>query len=108
MLDVVRDVEVPLPETLVPVTLDPEMLVPETLVPKMLKREMLLRPVALLVSLSLDPETLRWLEEVITLEVLVVLAPDDVTLEMLDFPALALGDTRGLAELCSYRWCSTI
>jgi hypothetical protein len=31
--------------------------------------------------------------------VLVVLAPDDVTLEMLDFPALALGDTRGLAEL---------
>jgi hypothetical protein len=123
MLDVVRDIEVPLPETLVPVTLDPEMLVPEmlvpemlepetfvpemlepeTLVPEMLEREMLLRPVALLVSLSLDPETLRLLEEVVTLEALVVLAPDDVTLEMLDFPALALGDTRGLAELCSCR-----
>jgi hypothetical protein len=88
MLDVVRDIEVPLPETLVPVTLDPEMLVPEmlvpemlepetfvpemlepeTLVPEMLEREMLLRPVALLVSLSLDPETLRLLEEVVTLE----------------------------------------
>lgn len=107
------------PETLEPETLEPEMLEPETLEPVMLEpdmlepelemlvRETLLLPPTLLVSVTLlslllDPETLRPLEEVITLDKLEVTVPD-VTLDVIEFPALLVGLMGGLSKDCSWR-----